>query len=324
MLRLLPLFLLCANALGSEPLGFTSTPLGTAETPLILRTFVPDPGLDPAVFANHGKAAPSPKYNPGKGTDVKGEYEMLKLIPAAIAVNHGPALSYVFDTTECRVLYAWQGGFLDMYPYWGDQKDGQRRSFDYQPRLLGNLFYLAKPVKTERPTFIGYDLSSEGVPTFLYKLGETTYAQTITPSATPLSYQATTASGDQTTSQTITGTILSRHQGYDRTLKIDQPNAKAGEQVYLAYGCIACHSADGSLGHGPSLGGLFGKKRAIEGSDELVTADAAYIRESILSPNAKTAKGFPPNYMPPYQLNDKELESVTLFMQSLSEEASPE
>lgn len=134
MLRLLPLFLLCANALGSEPLGFTSTPLGTAETPLILRTFVPDPGLDPAVFANHGKAAPSPKYNPGKGTDVKGEYEMLKLIPAAIAVNHGPALSYVFDTTECRVLYAWQGGFLDMYPYWGDQKDGQRRSFDYQSK----------------------------------------------------------------------------------------------------------------------------------------------------------------------------------------------
>ena len=35
-------------------------------------------------------------------------------IPAAIAVNHAKELSYVWDTTECRLLYAWKDGFLDM------------------------------------------------------------------------------------------------------------------------------------------------------------------------------------------------------------------
>ena len=35
-------------------------------------------------------------------------------IPAALGVNFGDQLSYCWDTTECRLLYAWNGGFLDM------------------------------------------------------------------------------------------------------------------------------------------------------------------------------------------------------------------
>jgi hypothetical protein len=33
-------------------------------------------------------------------------------VAGAIAVNHGPEFSYVWDSTECRLLYAWRGGFL--------------------------------------------------------------------------------------------------------------------------------------------------------------------------------------------------------------------
>jgi hypothetical protein len=54
-----------------------------------------------------------------------------------------------------------------------------------------------------------------------------------------------------------------------------------------------------------------------------VVADEAYVRESILTPNAKTAKGFPPNYMPPYQLKPLEVDSLVLYIQSLAN-SSPE
>jgi cytochrome c551/c552 len=297
----------------ADPLTFDTTPLGEKDRPIILRTYVPDPGLDPAVFRNHGKASKSPKYSPNSGRDTKGEYSMLKVIPAAIAVNHGPALSYVWDTTECRLLYAWQGGFLDLYPYWGEKNRGGRRSFDYGARLVGNLFYLAKPIKRERPTFIGYDLSDKGVPTFRYKLGDKEYTEKIIPSDKQYSF----ISYLDEDKLEYKGDLISKHQGFDRNLKIKSATAKAGEQVFGAYGCIACHSTDGSKGHGPSLRGLAGSTRDIEGGEPIL-ADAAYLTESIKVPNAKTAKGFPPGYMPPYQLKDKEIESLVLYIQSLA------
>jgi len=312
-IRLLLLGLMGTGGLFGNPLTFDTTPLGEKDRPLILRTYVPDPGLPPGVLTNHGKASKSPKYNPSQGRDVKGEYGMMKVIPAAIAVNHGPSLSYVWDTTECRLLYAWQGGFLDMYPYWGAEGQGGRRSFDYGSRLIGNLFYLAEPEERAKPTFVGYDLSKTGVPTFHYKLGEQKFSQTISPADGQFAFQITTNGK----SETVKGKLISKHQGFERDLKIKDVSAKAGEKVFGAYGCVACHSVDGSKGHGPSLKGLAGSTRPIEG-DGPILADASYLRESIQKPNAKTAKGFPPGYMPPYQLKDKEVESLVLYIQSLS------
>ena len=308
-MRALLLTLFGITLASADPLTFDTTPLGEKDRPIILRTYVPDPGLDPAVLSNHGKASKSPKYSPNSGRDSKGEYKMMKVIPAAIAVNHGPALSYVWDTTECRLLYAWQGGFLDLYPYWGEKNRGGRRSFDYGARLVGNLFYMAQPTKRGKPAFVGYDLSDKGVPTFRYKLGDKEYTETILPNDRPYSFQ--------TNGLTITGSLISKHQGFDRNLKIKSASAKAGQQVFGAYGCIACHSIDGSKGHGPSLKDLAGSTRPIEGGDP-VLADATYLTESIKEPNAKTAKGFPPGYMPPYQLKDKEIESLVLYIQSLA------
>ena len=319
-------FLISLFGLGlahAGPLTYDTNPLGTFEKPLILRTFVPDPGLDPAVLSNHGKAAKSPKYNAGSGRDSSGEYEMMKVIPAAIAVNHGPALSYVFDTVECRVLYAWQGGFLDLYPYWGDEQKGGRRAFDYGSRLVGNLFYLAQPEERAKPRFLGYKLSDVGVPTFRYMLGNQEFTEVIAPSDKgDLSFGRIITTGGKVSIKSTTGEILSKHQGFERDLKIKTASVQAGETVFGAYGCIACHSTDGSAGHGLSLQGLFGTTRALEDGGNVV-ADEAYVRESILTPNAKTAKGFPPNYMPPYQLKPLEVDSLVLYIQSLAN-SSPE
>lgn len=312
-MRTLLLTLFGITLASADPLTFDTTPLGEKDRPIILRTYVPDPGLDPAVLSNHGKASKSPRYSPNSGRDSKGEYKMIPIIPGAIAVNHGPALSYVWDTTECRLLYAWQGGFLDLYPYWGEKGRGGRRSFDYGSRLIGNLFYLAQPAERAKPSFIGYDLSDKGVPTFRYKLGDQEYSETILPSNGQNSLVIQKGSDKKT----ITGKLISKHQGFDRNLKIKSASAKAGQQVFGAYGCVACHSTDGSKGHGPSLKGLAGSTRPIEGGDPIV-ADAAYLTESIKNPNAKTAKGFPPGYMPPYQLKAKEVESLVLYIQSLA------
>jgi cytochrome c oxidase subunit 2 len=323
-ITLIPLLAALLPTLPAQPpITYDNNPLGSVAEPILIRTYVPDPGLDPEVLSHHGEASKSPKYSPGKGRDVEGEYEMIKVIPAAIAVNHGPALSYVFDTTECRVLYAWQGGFLDFYPYWGSKKGGRRRSFGYVPQLIGNLFYLAEPTgsRTGEPEFIGYELSDKGVPTFRYQLSDTKYAQTILPGEAPLSFTVKTASQGKAKTRTVSGDIISRHQGFERDVKIGKGDAADGEKVFTAFGCMACHSVDGSAGHSPSLAGLFGKKRLIEGQKESVLADEAYLRESIAKPNAKTAKDFPPNYMPPYQLKTDEINALVTYLKTLGDSA---
>ncbi len=338
-----PAFLLLASIplATAEPVTFDNLPLGSEEKPLILRTYMPDPGLDAAYFAHHGSAAKSPRYNPGTGMDVKGEYDPVKGLPAAIGVNHGPALSYAFDTVECRVAYAWQGGFLDMYPYWGNPERGNRLSNNYVPHLVGILFYKSDPMSEiyvdgkrltdlEDPKFTGYDLE-KGVPVFLFSRGGKNFRIKITPDTrNPLSLSMSVSSPDaekvtygsadgdgSSFTQTVTGTKLGTFQGFPRDMKITEATVANGQLLFDSLGCSACHSIDGSLGHGPTLSGLYGKERLIEGSEKPVIADEAYILESIKTPGAKTAKGFPPNYMPPYVLKDLEYQSLVLFVESV-------
>ena len=65
-----------------------------------------------------------------------------------------------------------------------------------------------------------------------------------------------------------------------------------GKKWAEANGCISCHSLDGSKLVGPSWKGLYGEQ--VELADgTTVTADEAYLRKSILEPNAQIVKGFP-------------------------------
>ena len=118
---------------------------------------------------------------------------------------------------------------------------------------------------------------------------------------------------------TLTGKPLESYQGYAGAKKITVASIDAGASLFNQYGCIACHTTDGSKGHGPSLGKLAGTRVEIEGLDQPVLADPAYLRESIKNPNAKIVKGYPPNYMPPYTLPDLEVESLVLYIHSLSQ-----
>jgi cytochrome c oxidase subunit II len=74
--------------------------------------------------------------------------------------------------------------------------------------------------------------------------------------------------------------------------------AERGDKLFQSLACANCHHADGS-GRGPSLEALFGKVVDLEDGTK-VTVDADYLRESILSPQAKVVKGYKP-IMPTFQ-----------------------
>jgi cytochrome c2 len=100
-------------------------------------------------------------------------------------------------------------------------------------------------------------------------------------------------------------------------------SAEEGRRVYQAFGCVACHSIEGAAVDklGPTFKGLFGKQRVFVEDTEPLTADEAYLRESILRPEAKIAPGYGRGGtgMPSYAgvLTDQQIDSLILFIKSL-------
>lgn len=93
--------------------------------------------------------------------------------------------------------------------------------------------------------------------------------------------------------------------------------AEFGAILYTKRGCNACHSIDGTKLVGPSWKGVFGKGEALaDGSTAQV--DEAYIRESILEPNAKVVAGYQP-VMPTYKgvLTDREIDAIAAYIATL-------
>jgi len=100
--------------------------------------------------------------------------------------------------------------------------------------------------------------------------------------------------------------------------------AEEGARLYQMFGCMACHSTDGTtVGKvGPSWRGLYGSDREIaKGAKGTFKADNTYLRESITNPSAKVVKGFEKfdTGMPIYAgiLNDSQIDSLVLYIKSL-------
>jgi cytochrome c oxidase subunit 2 len=89
-------------------------------------------------------------------------------------------------------------------------------------------------------------------------------------------------------------------------------------------GCLACHSIDGSKLVGPSFKGLYGSVRTVlEGNTEkTVTADDAYINESVYEPEKQIVKGFNKGLMKSYKgtLPESDLETIIGYLKTLSEQ----
>lgn len=352
LLFLLGLLSLVAFPVAGEDrfITLSNLPMGTREKPLVLRTYFPDPGLTREVLSNHDLGYRARKYSPGKG-DVDGFVDPILGIPGAIGVNFGPDLSICWDATECRLLYAWRGGFLDMTNYWGEPESGRRKGFGYIPELVGELIFVAKGshplgifdqyTEILAPEFKGYRVI-DGVPEFHYTVGEADVRVKIEPGTEPMSivkHYTVKASGevgyyetgykikktddkDGTFSVTIQGKPVVGMGGAaeEQEYSTEKPNVEWGAALYTNLGCLACHSTDGTRGHGPTFAGLYGEEVPITGMDEKVIADDAYIEESIVNPTAKVVESYPPGYMPPYPIGKKEIKSLTMFIKTLANE----
>jgi len=96
----------------------------------------------------------------------------------------------------------------------------------------------------------------------------------------------------------------------------DQGNIQAGQALFASLGCAACHTGvEGAIG--PPLEGLSGSQVPLEDGTE-VTADEAYLRESILNPQAHIVAGYQP-IMPSFagRVSEEELAALVAYIQSL-------
>jgi len=97
--------------------------------------------------------------------------------------------------------------------------------------------------------------------------------------------------------------------------------AEQGEKLFQQFGCATCHLLD-QQGRCPMLRGLYNKPVQLN-DGRTVVANDAYIRESILDPNAKIVAGFEPNVMPIFkgQVTEENVIQLIAFIKSLSPSA---
>jgi cytochrome c oxidase subunit II len=93
--------------------------------------------------------------------------------------------------------------------------------------------------------------------------------------------------------------------------------AVAGEKLFQSLACNTCHLPNGQ-GKGPALTNVFGHQVELQGGGK-VTVDDAYIRESIVNPQAKVVAGFAP-VMPTFQglVTEEQLLQLIAYVKSLS------
>ncbi len=94
------------------------------------------------------------------------------------------------------------------------------------------------------------------------------------------------------------------------------PLSARGEKLFTELACHTCHLPDGR-GRGPSLVGLFGRGQKLS-SGRTVVADSAYIRESLLTPQAKMVAGYAP-LMPTFQglVSEEQVLALIEYIKSL-------
>ena len=96
-----------------------------------------------------------------------------------------------------------------------------------------------------------------------------------------------------------------------------------GLAIMKIQGCLACHSSDGSKIVGPSYLNLFGRQQSVirNGAEVMITVDEAYIKESILNPNADIVKGYPKGQMQSYKgkVSDDDIAKIIVYIKSLND-----
>lgn len=94
---------------------------------------------------------------------------------------------------------------------------------------------------------------------------------------------------------------------------------KEGEKLVADTGCLACHAIDESRKIGLGWGNLYGHDvKLADGT--VVKADANYLANSIVNPNAQIVEGYPAGVIPPYDslLEQQQVDAMVAYIKSLS------
>ena len=95
--------------------------------------------------------------------------------------------------------------------------------------------------------------------------------------------------------------------------------AATGAKLYDSLGCTACHSLTGAKGVGPTFKGLYGSQVQLS-NGQTVTANDAYLLESILDPDKQIVKGFAKGIMsatiPPGSVSQANAKALIAFIKS--------
>jgi len=96
------------------------------------------------------------------------------------------------------------------------------------------------------------------------------------------------------------------------------PAVAKGKKVAMKLGCTACHSTNGSKIIGPTWKGLYNSTVKLN-NGKSVEANNAYLKQSILHPDAKIVKGFHKGKMPSFEgnISDEQLSNVIAYIKSL-------
>jgi cytochrome c oxidase subunit 2 len=91
--------------------------------------------------------------------------------------------------------------------------------------------------------------------------------------------------------------------------------AQQGRELASSQGCAACHGDRGQGTIGPAWTGLAGSTVELEGGGTVV-ADTAYLRRSILEPDAEIVAGYT-IAMPEASLTPAEVDAIVTYIEEL-------
>jgi cytochrome c oxidase subunit 2 len=99
--------------------------------------------------------------------------------------------------------------------------------------------------------------------------------------------------------------------------------AQEGARLFVEHYCAGCHRGSQTV-RAPHLDGVYGRPVPIQDGNTVhfVTADAAYIRDSILRPKAQVVAGYDP-VMPSYEgrISEADLLKIIAYIKSIGREA---
>jgi cytochrome c oxidase subunit 2 len=109
------------------------------------------------------------------------------------------------------------------------------------------------------------------------------------------------------------------NQWYQEVKPVAVEDKAAGKDLLTRYGCLACHSLDGSKRIGPTFKGIYGRETVVihQGREETITVDDGYLKRSIIQPQVDIVKGYPPVMQSFSDMPEKDIEDILGYLKTL-------